>query len=227
MRKLWNSGVNLFSMLTAPSSRAPSNPPTGNGHDFEFTGIDGAPLKLSAWRGRPLLIVNTASLCGFTKQYGDLQELWRRYESAGLIVIAVPSNDFGEQEPDADGEIRAFCQGVFGVTFPIASKQPSGLMRTRSTSGQLMPWGREERRRGTSTNTLLVVTASFCDRSRLGFRQRRQRSSRGSKRRSSNPRPLPHREALGPAKMKKARQSVGAPFRLSVSAKTTSQDRSR
>ncbi|RUO97733.1 glutathione peroxidase [Hyphomicrobium sp.] len=124
MRKLWNSGVNLFSMLTAPSSRAPSNPPTGNGHDFEFTGIDGAPLKLSAWRGRPLLIVNTASLCGFTKQYGDLQELWRRYESAGLIVIAVPSNDFGEQEPDADGEIRAFCQGVFGVTFPIASKQP-------------------------------------------------------------------------------------------------------
>lgn len=124
MRKLWNSGVNLFSMLTAPSSRAPSNPPTGNGHDFEFTGIDSAPLKLSAWRGRPLLIVNTASLCGFTKQYGDLQELWRRYESAGLIVIAVPSNDFGEQEPDADGEIRAFCQGVFGVTFPIASKQP-------------------------------------------------------------------------------------------------------
>jgi glutathione peroxidase len=124
VRKLWNSGVNLFSMLTAPTSRAPANPAAGSGHDFEFAGIDGAPLKLSAWRGQPLLIVNTASLCGFTKQYGDLQELWRRYEGAGLVVIAVPSNDFGEQEPDADGEIRSFCQGVFSVTFPIASKQP-------------------------------------------------------------------------------------------------------
>ena len=68
--------------------------------------------------------MNTASLCGFTKQYAALQELWRRYERDGLVVIAVPSNDFGEQEPQADGEIRTFCQGVFGVTFPIASKQP-------------------------------------------------------------------------------------------------------
>ncbi len=124
MRNLWNTGVNLFSMLTATSSVAPSNAVGGSAYDFEFAGIDGAPLKLSAWHGRPLLIVNSASLCGFTKQYSALQELWRRYEESGLVVVAVPSNDFGEQEPSPDGEIRTFCQGVFGVTFPIASKHP-------------------------------------------------------------------------------------------------------
>jgi glutathione peroxidase len=111
-------------MLTANKSSAPNNEIGGSAYDFEFMSIDGAPMKLSDWRGRPLLVVNTASLCGFTKQYAALQELWRRYERDGLVVIAVPSNDFGEQEPQADGEIRTFCQGVFGVTFPIASKQP-------------------------------------------------------------------------------------------------------
>lgn len=111
-------------MLTATPSVAPSNTVAGSAYDFEFQGIDGAPMKLAAWRGRPLLVVNSASLCGFTKQYADLQELWVRYEPSGLVVIAVPSNDFGEQEPSPDGEIWSFCQGVFGVTFPIASKQP-------------------------------------------------------------------------------------------------------
>jgi glutathione peroxidase len=123
VRKLWKSGVNIFSMLTAPKSSGPREAPTGSAYDFGFIGIDGTPLNLGDWRGQPLLIVNTASLCGFTKQYAGLQELWTRYERQGLVVIAVPSNDFGEQEPDADGDIRTFCQGVFGVTFPIASKQ--------------------------------------------------------------------------------------------------------
>jgi len=124
LRKFWNTSVNLFAMLTAAKSVAPTNAVGGSAYDFEFTSIDGAPLKLSTWRGRPLLVVNSASLCGFTKQYAGLQELWQRYEGSGLIVLAVPSNDFGEQEPSPDGEIWSFCQGVFGVTFPIASKQP-------------------------------------------------------------------------------------------------------
>ncbi|MFT3731559.1 MAG: glutathione peroxidase [Hyphomicrobium sp.] len=123
MQKLWNKGLNIFSMLTANKSSAPSNPVSGSAYDFEFVGIDGAPMKLADWRGQPLLIVNSASLCGFTKQYTGLQELWRRYERDGLVVIAVPSNDFGEQEPSPDGEIRTFCQGVFGVTFPLTTKQ--------------------------------------------------------------------------------------------------------
>ncbi len=122
MRKLWNTGVNLFSLWTAPQSVAPSNSVPGTAYDFEFVSIDGDAMKLADWRGQALLIVNSASLCGFTKQYAGLQELWTRYEKSGLVVIAVPSNDFGEQEPSPDGDIFTFCQGVFGVTFPLTSK---------------------------------------------------------------------------------------------------------
>ena len=123
MRKLWSMIVSLVAMWTAAPSVAPSNPVKGSAYDFEFTAIDGKPMPLSAWRDKVLLIVNTASLCGYTKQYAGLQELWARYEKAGLVIIGVPSNDFGEQEPKSEGEIKTFCQGAFGVTFPLTSKQ--------------------------------------------------------------------------------------------------------
>ena len=70
-----------------------------------------------------LLVVNTASFCGFTKQYAGLQELWAKYEAKGLVVIGVPSNDFGGQEPKAEGDIKSFCEGAFGITFPLTTKQ--------------------------------------------------------------------------------------------------------
>ncbi|WP_041320926.1 glutathione peroxidase [Hyphomicrobium denitrificans] len=123
MGKLWSMIVSLVAMWTAASSVTPSNPVTGLAYDFEFTGIDGNSMPLSAFRGKVLLIVNTASFCGYTKQYAGLQKLWSRYEKAGLVVIGVPSNDFGEQEPKSEGEIKTFCQGAFGVTFPLTSKQ--------------------------------------------------------------------------------------------------------
>jgi glutathione peroxidase len=123
VRAILAKAANIYAMMTASSSTAPANSAQGSAYEYDFMGIDGEPMKLSAWRGRPILIVNSASLCGFTKQYAGLQELHRRYESQGLIVLAVPSNDFGEQEPSPDGEIRSFCQGVFGVSFPLASKQ--------------------------------------------------------------------------------------------------------
>jgi glutathione peroxidase len=110
-------------MWTAAPSVAPVKSVSGTAYDFEFSTIDGKPMKLAAWRGKALLIVNTASFCGYTKQYAGLQELWTRYEKAGLVVIGVPSNDFGEQEPKSEGEIKTFCQGAFGVTFPLTSKQ--------------------------------------------------------------------------------------------------------
>ena len=95
--------------------------------EHEFQAIDGGKLALAASRGKVLLVVNTASFCGFTPQYEGLQKLWQTYEKNGLVVIGVPSNDFGEQEPKAEGEIAAFCQGAFGVTFPLAAKvQVSG-----------------------------------------------------------------------------------------------------
>lgn len=92
-------------------------------HDFDFTSIDGERLPLSAWRDKSVLIANTASLCEFTPQYNGLQELWERYRDRGLVVIAVPSNDFGDQEPGSADEIKAFCRTKFEVTFPLTEKQ--------------------------------------------------------------------------------------------------------
>ncbi|HJU16544.1 MAG TPA: glutathione peroxidase [Stellaceae bacterium] len=89
---------------------------------FEFAALDGGPLPLAAWRGRPVLVVNTASYCGYTPQYADLEALWRRYRERGLVVLGVPSNDFGRQEPGSAEEIAAFCQKRYGVDFPLAEK---------------------------------------------------------------------------------------------------------
>lgn len=89
---------------------------------FRFDGIDGKPLALGAFRGRVMLVVNTASQCGFTRQYGPLQALYQRYRGRGLVVIGVPSNDFGGQEPGGNAEIQGFCSSVHGVAFPMAGK---------------------------------------------------------------------------------------------------------
>ena len=90
--------------------------------DFCLAGLKGAPLDLASFRDRPMLIVNTASQCGFTPQYAQLQALWQEYKDAGLVVLGVPSNDFGGQEPGSSAEIAAFCELTFKVTFPLAAK---------------------------------------------------------------------------------------------------------
>ncbi len=90
---------------------------------FEFRDINGQPLPLSKFAGRPLLLVNTASECGFTPQYAELQSLWSRYREAGLIVLGVPSNDFGSQEPGDEAAINAFCSSRYQVDFPMTAKQ--------------------------------------------------------------------------------------------------------
>ena len=91
--------------------------------DTFFEDINGNNVKLSDFPGKIILIVNTASFCGFTKQYKGLQELTNKFSSDELSVIAVPSNDFGGQEPGNTEEIKDFCEGTYGVTFPIMSKQ--------------------------------------------------------------------------------------------------------
>lgn len=91
--------------------------------DFEFKGIDGQPLALSQFKGRPVIVVNTASACGFTPQYADLETLWRRYRGRGLVVLGVPSNDFGAQEPGSEAEIKGFCESTYEVDFPLTAKQ--------------------------------------------------------------------------------------------------------
>lgn len=101
----------------------PSRAASMSAHDFEFTSIEGAPMPLSAYRGQPVLIVNTASFCGYTGQYEGLQALWTKYRERGLVVIGVPSNDFGGQEPKGEAAIKEFCELNYDVDFPLTKKQ--------------------------------------------------------------------------------------------------------
>ena len=89
---------------------------------FSFKALDGGDIRLAEYTGRPMLIVNTASLCGYTPQYAGLQELWTEFHDRGLTIIGVPSNDFGAQEPGGATEIAETTQHQYGVTFPIAAK---------------------------------------------------------------------------------------------------------
>ena len=92
-------------------------------HNFTFTDINQQPLCLAEFCGHPILIVNTASECGYTPQYAGLQKLWERYRAQGLIVLAVSSNDFGAQEPGTEEQIQEFCSTRYGVDFPLTARQ--------------------------------------------------------------------------------------------------------
>ena len=94
----------------------------GRVYEFEMAGIDGKPIKLSKYKGHPLLIVNTASLCGFTPQYADLETLYRKYKDKGLRIAAFPANEFGAQEPGTDAEIKNFCLTKYSLSFDLYSK---------------------------------------------------------------------------------------------------------
>ena len=91
-------------------------------YDFEAQTIAGKPVKLKDLKGRVLLIVNTASACGFTPQFGGLEQLWKDYEAQGLTVVGFPSNEFGGQDPGSNDEIASFCQVNYGVSFPMMAK---------------------------------------------------------------------------------------------------------
>jgi glutathione peroxidase len=91
-------------------------------HDFSLDKLDGGPLPLAQFAGRPLVIVNTASQCGFTPQYAQLQNLWQKEKDSGLVVVGVPCNDFAGQEPGDAATIGSFCERRYGVSFPLAAK---------------------------------------------------------------------------------------------------------
>ena len=94
----------------------------GSVYDFTLNDIDGKPMPLTHFRGKVLLLVNTASFCGNTPQYGDLQRMYEKYRDQGFEILAFPANNFGQQEPGTNDEIKSFCYTKYSLTFPLFSK---------------------------------------------------------------------------------------------------------
>lgn len=118
----------VFAALGALASaaglaRAPASSQPIDWSTVSLDSIGGGVLPTADYRGRVVLLVNTASRCGFTRQYRGLETLWRRYKDRGFVLLGVPSNDFGGQEPGRNDEIKAFCEATFDVTFPLAARQ--------------------------------------------------------------------------------------------------------
>ena len=91
-------------------------------YDFQFKDLDGNTLNLSEYKAKIIVVVNVASQCGFTNQYEDMQKVWENYQKKGVIIIGVPSNDFGNQEPGNNKEIKDFCEAKFSISFPMTEK---------------------------------------------------------------------------------------------------------
>ena len=112
--------IGMASLAEAEGGAAAA-PPSGDAFAFAFTAIEGHDLPLEQYRGRPMLVVNTASFCGFTHQYAELQALWETYRDRGLVVLGVPSDDFNQEMAD-NAAIQAFCEVEFGIDFPMTER---------------------------------------------------------------------------------------------------------
>lgn len=106
----------LLAMMNMP------NPSANSIYDFTMKDIEGKPQSLKKFKGKVLLVVNVASKCGLTPQYKGLQELYKKYEKDGLVILGFPANNFGGQEPGTDEEIKTFCTTKYDVSFPMFSK---------------------------------------------------------------------------------------------------------
>ena len=91
-------------------------------YEFNFKDLEGGSIKLSKYKDKVIIVVNVASQCGFTNQYDDMQKIWEEYQDKDVIMLGVPSNDFGQQEPGSNKDIKDFCETKFGVTFPMTEK---------------------------------------------------------------------------------------------------------
>src|SRR3974390_159729 len=115
MKKILSIAPGVVGLAPPSSGTVARSAQTARALHFAFASIEGSPMPLEQFRGKVLLVVNTASFCGFTPQYEGLEELWQENRDRGLVVIGVPSNDFAEQEPKAEAEISQFCKARFGV----------------------------------------------------------------------------------------------------------------
>ena len=91
-------------------------------YDFNFINIEGEELQMSEFKNKVIVVVNVASKCGFTSQYEDMQKIWDKYKDKEFVLLGIPSNDFGGQEPGENSQIKNFCETKFGITFPMTEK---------------------------------------------------------------------------------------------------------
>ena len=124
MKKAFSTLFSLGMMLTAAPRYAVGEEKINSIHDLTVTSNTGKPVKLSEYKGKVLLIVNTASKCGYTSQYEQLEAIHNEYAAKGFVVLGFPSNDFGAQEPGSNEEIAKFCKLNYGVSFPLFEKNP-------------------------------------------------------------------------------------------------------
>ncbi|MGF1503449.1 MAG: glutathione peroxidase [Paracoccaceae bacterium] len=131
------SAAAALAQLTTPQ---PARATGLSAHDFAFPGIAGGIVRLADYAGRPVMVVNTASRCGFTYQYDGLQALYDRYRDQGFVLVGVPSGDFGGQELGSEAEVKEFCEVNFSIDFPMTT-----ITRVRGTSAHpFYTWARSE-----------------------------------------------------------------------------------
>lgn len=111
----------MFSLLFAGAPEPPAEGIPSSIYDFKVPALTGGTIDFSAYKGKKILIVNTASECGYTPQYEDLEKLYKKYQR-NLVIVGFPANDFGGQEPGSNAQIATFCKKNYGVTFPMAAK---------------------------------------------------------------------------------------------------------
>lgn len=127
MKTLALVGLIVLAVITGGAQASEKGPlvmaaQTGSIYDFTMDDIDGKPTPLSKFKGKVLLVVNTASFCGNTPQYTDLETIYEKYQARGLEVLAFPANNFGQQEPGTNQDIKGFCLTKYSVSFPLFSK---------------------------------------------------------------------------------------------------------
>lgn len=125
-------------LVTAMTNRASAAEPI-DWSAIALPSIDGGTLPPETLEGHVVLVVNTASFCGYTEQYSGLEALWREYRDEGFVLLGVPSNDFGQQEPGSAEEIKTFCEVTFGIDFPMLQKQ----VVTGEAAHAIYRWARE------------------------------------------------------------------------------------
>ena len=122
MQQSLASGLILLLAMLPASVAVAAGKPADNVYDFTMKSIDGKPVPLSSYKGKVVLIVNVASECGFTPQYKGLESLYLKYKDKGFVILGFPANNFGQQEPGTDAEIKTFCTTKYNATFDMFSK---------------------------------------------------------------------------------------------------------